>query len=132
MVGSIHRGNCPAAGGHGSPEDPHQNVIQLTSDLHELVSAIRAGEGVAGRLLSDSAAALTMDTTLINLKRGSDNLKTVTQKAKKNFSCSGVSRRGRTPGRLSSSGPQISDSRAISHSRCEHVCRFAEGEQRRR
>ena len=62
---------------------PIANVIQMTNDLHEIVSARRAGEGVVGRLLSDTAAALSMDTTLNNLKQGSQNLKVMTEKAKK-------------------------------------------------
>jgi phospholipid/cholesterol/gamma-HCH transport system substrate-binding protein len=64
---------------------PIANAIRMTNDLQEIVEAIRAGEGVAGRLLSDSAAARSMDTTLINLKQGSENMKIVTQKAKKSF-----------------------------------------------
>lgn len=64
---------------------PIENAIRISSDLKEIVGSIRSGNGVAGRLIADSAAALSMDTTLINLRQVSENLKRVTQKAKKSF-----------------------------------------------
>jgi phospholipid/cholesterol/gamma-HCH transport system substrate-binding protein len=86
MVGAIHRGTIGQLLMDTTRlEIPIANAIRMTNDLQQIVEAIRAGEGVAGRLLSDSAAALAMDTTLANLKQGSQNLKVVTQKAKKSF-----------------------------------------------
>jgi phospholipid/cholesterol/gamma-HCH transport system substrate-binding protein len=64
---------------------PMANAIGITNDLKEIVGSIRAGQGVVGRLISDSAAAIMMDTTLLNIKDGSENLKRVSEKAKKSF-----------------------------------------------
>ena len=49
------------------------------------MESVRAGEGVVGRLFADSAAALSMDTTLVNIKEGTENMKRVAEKAKKSF-----------------------------------------------
>jgi phospholipid/cholesterol/gamma-HCH transport system substrate-binding protein len=64
---------------------PVANATRISSDLREIVGSIRAGQGVAGRLIADSAAALMMDTTLLNIKQGTENMKRVTEKAKKSF-----------------------------------------------
>ena len=64
---------------------PIDNATRITSDLREIVESIRSGGGVVGRLLADSAAALSMDTTLINIQEGTANLKRVAEKAKKSF-----------------------------------------------
>lgn len=64
---------------------PIANAIDITNSLKEIVGAIRSGKGVLGRLIADSTAALLMDTTLINIKMGTENLKRVTEKAKKSF-----------------------------------------------
>jgi len=64
---------------------PIANAIDITNSLKEIVGSIRSGKGVLGRLIADSTAALLMDTTLINIKLGTENLKRVTEKAKKSF-----------------------------------------------
>ncbi|HEY3295347.1 MAG TPA: MlaD family protein [bacterium] len=64
---------------------PIDNAIQITSDLQQMMESIRLGHGIAGRLISDSAAALAMDTMMINIQQGTENMKFVTKKAKKSF-----------------------------------------------
>jgi phospholipid/cholesterol/gamma-HCH transport system substrate-binding protein len=64
---------------------PIDNAIRLTGDLAEVMASIRSGRGAAGRLLMDSTTALTLDTTLINLKQGSYNLKQVLKEAQSSF-----------------------------------------------
>ena len=66
-------------------EVPIENAIRITNDLQQMVESIRNGEGVAGRLISDSAAACSMDTTLNNIMIGTENMKQVTHKAKRSF-----------------------------------------------
>ena len=38
-----------------------------------------------GRMLMDSASALSIDTTLVNLKQSSEHMKRVTEKATRSF-----------------------------------------------
>jgi phospholipid/cholesterol/gamma-HCH transport system substrate-binding protein len=64
---------------------PVENATRITSDLREIVESIRSGEGVVGRLLADTTAALSMDTTLINIKLATENMKRVSEKAKRSF-----------------------------------------------
>ena len=64
---------------------PIDNAIRITNDLQQMVESIRRGEGVAGRLIADSAAACSMDTMMVNMKQGSENMKLVTEKAKRSF-----------------------------------------------
>jgi hypothetical protein len=64
---------------------PIDNAIRITGDLSDIMASIRAGRGAAGRLLMDSATALTLDTTLINLKQGSYHMKRVMEDARHSF-----------------------------------------------
>lgn len=64
---------------------PIANATGISNDLKDIMRSIRAGEGIVGRLVADSAAALALDTTLINIKLGSENMIRVTEKAKKSF-----------------------------------------------
>jgi hypothetical protein len=64
---------------------PMADAKSITTDLKAIVGSVRAGQGVMGRLIMDSTAALFIDTTLLNLKDGSANLKRVSEKAKKSF-----------------------------------------------
>jgi len=64
---------------------PIDNAIRVTNDLQQIVESIRKGEGLAGRLIADSAAALSIDSALINMIQVTENLKLVTAKAKKSF-----------------------------------------------
>jgi hypothetical protein len=64
---------------------PLENAIRITGDMSDIVASIRAGRGAAGRLLMDSSTALTLDTTLVNLKVGSYHLKRVMEDARNSF-----------------------------------------------
>ncbi|MBK7258018.1 MAG: MCE family protein [Ignavibacteriae bacterium] len=64
---------------------PIENATRLTGDLSDIVASIRSGRGAAGRLLMDSTTALTLDTTLVNLKVGSYHLKRVMEDARNSF-----------------------------------------------
>ncbi|MGE5315527.1 MAG: MlaD family protein [Acidobacteriota bacterium] len=64
---------------------PVDNAIRITNDLTEIIESIRRGQGAAGRMLMDSATALTLDTTLVNIKQGTYHMKRVMEKARKSF-----------------------------------------------
>jgi hypothetical protein len=64
---------------------PIDNAVHITSDLKEIVESLRSGKGVAGRMLMDSTSAVTLDTTLVNLKEGTYQLKLLLEKAKSSF-----------------------------------------------
>jgi phospholipid/cholesterol/gamma-HCH transport system substrate-binding protein len=64
---------------------PIDNAIHITSDLKEIVESLRSGKGVAGRMLMDSTSAVALDTTLVNLKEGTYQLKLLLEKAKSSF-----------------------------------------------
>lgn len=64
---------------------PIENATRLTGDLSDIVASIRSGRGAAGRLLMDSTTAMTLDTTLVNLKVGSYHLKRVMEDARNSF-----------------------------------------------
>jgi hypothetical protein len=64
---------------------PIDNAIRITGDLSDIMASIRSGKGAAGRLLMDSTTALTLDTTLINLKQSSYHMKRVMEDARHSF-----------------------------------------------
>jgi phospholipid/cholesterol/gamma-HCH transport system substrate-binding protein len=50
------------------------NVSSFTSDLSKITGGIQSGKGTIGRLLSDQSLARNIDSTVVNLKKGSANL----------------------------------------------------------
>jgi phospholipid/cholesterol/gamma-HCH transport system substrate-binding protein len=64
---------------------PLENAIRATSDLSEIMKSVRSGQGLMGRMLMDSTTAVTLDTTLINLKEATFQMKRVMEKAKSSF-----------------------------------------------
>jgi len=64
---------------------PINNAIRITSDLSDITASVRSGKGAAGRLLMDSATAFTLDTTLINMKRGTYQMEHRLEEARKSF-----------------------------------------------
>ncbi len=64
---------------------PIDNAIRATSDLREIVKSVRSGQGLMGRMLMDSTTAVTLDTTLINLKEATFQMKRLMERAKSSF-----------------------------------------------
>jgi phospholipid/cholesterol/gamma-HCH transport system substrate-binding protein len=64
---------------------PIDNAIRATSDLSEIMKSVRSGQGLMGRMLMDSTTAVTLDTTLINLKEATYQMKRLMEKAKSSF-----------------------------------------------
>jgi phospholipid/cholesterol/gamma-HCH transport system substrate-binding protein len=61
------------------------NTSHITSDLSMIISNIRSGKGTIGRLLMDRSMAQNIDSSIINLKQGSEGLKKLTDDAKKSW-----------------------------------------------
>jgi phospholipid/cholesterol/gamma-HCH transport system substrate-binding protein len=53
----------------------------ITSDLATITNSIQSGEGTIGRLLMDATAAENFDSTMFNLKEGTEALKLLLEKA---------------------------------------------------
>ena len=64
---------------------PIDNAIHVTDDLKAIVESLRSGKGVAGRMLMDSTTAVTLDTTLLNLKEATFQMNYLLHKAKSSF-----------------------------------------------
>ncbi len=64
---------------------PIDNAIRITGDLSAITASVRSGKGAVGRLLMDSATAFTLDTTMINVKQGTYQMKRRMEEAKKSF-----------------------------------------------
>jgi phospholipid/cholesterol/gamma-HCH transport system substrate-binding protein len=61
------------------------NTSNLASDLSKITSTIRSGKGTLGRLLMDQTLAQNIDSSIVNLKQGSEGLKTLMDSAKTSF-----------------------------------------------
>lgn len=61
------------------------NTANITHDLSKITDNIQAGKGTIGRLLMNPNDAQKFDSTLSNLKEGSDGFKILMQKAKKSW-----------------------------------------------
>lgn len=57
----------------------------ITGDLAKITNNIQAGKGTIGRLLMDPSLARNFDSSVTNLKRGSEGLKTLMDSAKVSF-----------------------------------------------
>ena len=64
---------------------PIDNAIRITSDLKDILAFVHSGKGAMGRMLMDSTTALTLDTTLINLKQGTYQMKHVMEESRNSF-----------------------------------------------
>lgn len=51
------------------------NVSSFTSDLSKITSGVQSGKGTIGRLFVDRSLAQNIDSTIINLREGSSDLK---------------------------------------------------------
>jgi phospholipid/cholesterol/gamma-HCH transport system substrate-binding protein len=61
------------------------NTSNITSDLSKIASEIQSGKGTLGRLLMDQSLAQNFDSSIVNLKKGSEGLRNLMDDAKSNF-----------------------------------------------
>jgi phospholipid/cholesterol/gamma-HCH transport system substrate-binding protein len=59
-----------------------ENTSDITGDLSKITNSLQSGEGTIGRLLMNTSSAQNFDSTMINLKEGSAELKLLLEKAK--------------------------------------------------
>lgn len=64
---------------------PINNAIRITSDLSDITASVRSGQGAVGRLLMDSTTAVTLDTTMLNMKRATYQMEHRLEEARKSF-----------------------------------------------
>jgi len=62
-----------------------ENTSNITSDLSKITGNIQSGKGTIGRLLMDQSLAQNFDSSLVNLKQGSEGLKNLMVDAKGSF-----------------------------------------------
>jgi len=58
-----------------------ENTSNITSDLSKITNSLQSGEGTIGRLLMNTSSAQNFDSTMVNLKEGSAELKLLLEKA---------------------------------------------------
>lgn len=61
------------------------NTTRITGDLSRITGSIESGKGTIGRLLMNKSDAEQFDSTLSNVKEGSDGFRILMQKAKKSW-----------------------------------------------
>jgi phospholipid/cholesterol/gamma-HCH transport system substrate-binding protein len=61
------------------------NTSNITSNLSEIAGTIKSGKGTLGRLLMDPTLAQNFDSSIVNLKQGSEGLKNLMVDAKGSF-----------------------------------------------
>jgi phospholipid/cholesterol/gamma-HCH transport system substrate-binding protein len=59
-----------------------ENTSNITGDLSKITNSLQSGEGTIGRLLMNTSSAQNFDSTMVNLKEGSAELKLLLEKAK--------------------------------------------------
>jgi phospholipid/cholesterol/gamma-HCH transport system substrate-binding protein len=63
-----------------------ENSSNITSALSKITNSIQSGKGTVGRLLMDQSLARNFDSSIVNLKLGSEGLKNLMDSTKNNFS----------------------------------------------
>jgi len=63
-----------------------ENSSNITSALAKITNSIQSGKGTVGRLLMDQSLARNFDSSIVNLKLGSEGLKNLMDSTKNNFS----------------------------------------------
>jgi len=58
-----------------------ENTSNITGDLSKITNSLQSGEGTIGRLLMNTSSAQNFDSTMVNLKEGSAELKLLLEKA---------------------------------------------------
>lgn len=61
------------------------NSSSITGSLAKITGSIESGKGTIGRLLMDQSLARNFDSSVVNLKRGSEGLKNLVDSSKNNF-----------------------------------------------
>ena len=61
------------------------NSSNITGDLSRITSSIESGKGTIGKLLMDQSLAQDFDSSMVNLKQGSEGLKSLIDDAKSGF-----------------------------------------------
>ena len=61
------------------------NSSNITGDLSRITSSIESGKGTIGKLLMDQSLAQDFDSSMVNLKQGSEGLKNLIDDAKSGF-----------------------------------------------
>ena len=61
------------------------NSSNITGDLSRITSSIESGKGTIGKLLMDQSLAQDFDSSIVNLKQGSEGLKNLIDDAKSGF-----------------------------------------------
>ncbi len=61
------------------------NTSTITSSLSKITDNIQAGRGTIGRLLMDQSMARNFDSSIVNLKEGSEGLRNLVDSSKNNF-----------------------------------------------
>ena len=59
-----------------------ENTSNMTGDVSKITNSLQSGEGMIGRMLMNSTSAENFDSTMVNLKEGSAELKLLLEKAK--------------------------------------------------
>ena len=59
-----------------------ENTSNMTGDVSKITNSLQSGEGMIGRLLMNTTSAENFDSTMVNLKEGSAELKLLLEKAK--------------------------------------------------
>ena len=62
-----------------------ENASSITSNLSKITDSIHAGKGTIGMLLMDSTMRHNMDSTVVNVKNSSAELKLLLEKAKESW-----------------------------------------------
>jgi phospholipid/cholesterol/gamma-HCH transport system substrate-binding protein len=61
------------------------NTSRITGDLSLIISNVQSGEGTIGKLLMDETLQQNIDSTIVNLKEGSDGFNVVIKKAENSW-----------------------------------------------
>jgi phospholipid/cholesterol/gamma-HCH transport system substrate-binding protein len=59
-----------------------KNTADITGDLSKITHSLQSGEGTIGRLLMNSSGAENFDSTMVNIKEGTGQLKLLLEKAR--------------------------------------------------
>jgi len=61
------------------------NTSNITSNLSKITGSIQSGKGTIGKLLMDQSLAQNFDSSIVNLKHGSEGLRNLMDSAKSSF-----------------------------------------------
>jgi hypothetical protein len=61
------------------------NTSSITGALSKITGHVQSGKGTIGRLLMDQSLAQNIDSSIVNLKHGSEGLKNLMDESKSSF-----------------------------------------------